>query len=155
MVESCNRSASSQRSRPLAREREVSVIFDFLDPITRAVALLLFLHSLRRETQKPRCPRIWTSALRALSRDMGGKGNPALEQLVPVTPKVRSMLAARKSQALTSLKCNTQDLLKQLGYLIEQPERSLIRSIACQTLRLLDTASVEILGKAKTPEERQ
>ena len=49
-------------------EREVSVIFDSLDPITRAMIFSLFMHSLHRGTPEPLSPQSWTSALQALNR---------------------------------------------------------------------------------------
>lgn len=93
-------------------EREVSVIFDSLDPVTRAMVFSLFMHSLHRRTPKPPCPQSWTSALQALNRNPRGKHvsnlasvpeNPAEEHYpVPVTPKTpsrRSMFHLRKKPA--------------------------------------------------------
>lgn len=90
-------------------EREVSIIFDSLDPITRAMAFSLFMHSLHRGTPKTLSPQPWTWALQALKRNMRGDhasnlasvpGHPAEEHYpVPVTPKIpprRSMFPLRR-----------------------------------------------------------
>ena len=90
-------------------EREVSIIFDSLDPITRAMAFSLFMHSLHRGTPKTLSPQSWTWALQALNRNMRGDhasnlasvpGHPAEEHYpVPVTPKIpprRSMFPLRR-----------------------------------------------------------
>ena len=90
-------------------EREVSIIFDSLDPITRAMAFSLFMHSLHRGTPKILSPQPWTWALQALNRNVRGNhasnlasvpGHPAEEHYpVPVTPKTpprRSMFPLRR-----------------------------------------------------------
>ena len=54
-------------------EREVSVIFDSLDPLTRAMIFFLFMHSLHRGIPKPPFPQPWTSALNVLNCNPHGK----------------------------------------------------------------------------------
>lgn len=81
-------------------EREVSVIFDSLDPVTRALVFSLFMHSLHRGTPKPLCPQSWTSALQTLRRyphekhvsDLASVPEPPAEERysVPMTPKTPS-----------------------------------------------------------------
>ncbi|KAF6221523.1 hypothetical protein HO133_002379 [Letharia lupina] len=90
-------------------EREVSVIFDSLDPVTRAMVFSLFMRSLHRGTSKPPRPRSWTSALQFLNRNPRGKHVSDLASVpehsveehrpVPVTPKTpprRSMFLLRR-----------------------------------------------------------
>lgn len=90
-------------------EREVSVIFDSLDPVTRAMVFSLFMHSLHRGTLNPPCPQSWQPALRALNHNPRGEHvsdlasvaeHPAEEHcLVPVTSKTpsrRSLFSLRK-----------------------------------------------------------
>ena len=94
-------------------EREVSVIFDSLDPVTRAMVFSLFMHYLDRGTSKPPCPLSWASALQNLNRNARKKHvshlakipeHPAEEHFpVPVTSKTpsrRSMLPFRRNPAL-------------------------------------------------------
>lgn len=92
-------------------EREVSVVFDSLDPVTRAMVFSLFMHILHRGTPKNLLPQSWTSALQALSRNRRGKHvsdlgsfrfpeHPAEEHHpVPMTPKTpprRSLFLLRR-----------------------------------------------------------
>ena len=93
-------------------EREVSVIFDSLDPVTRAMVFSLFVHSLHRGTPNPLFPHSWTSALQTLSRNRRGKHvsdlasfpeRPAEEHHpVPMTSKTpprRSIFLLRRKPA--------------------------------------------------------
>ena len=90
-------------------EREVSVIFDSLDPITRAMVFSLFLHSLHRGSPNPISPQSWTLVSQEIYRNRRVKhvcdlasvpGHPAEEHLpVPMTPKApprRSMFLLRR-----------------------------------------------------------
>lgn len=92
-------------------EREVSVVFDSLDPVTRAMVFSLFMHILHRGIPKNLLPQSWTSALQALSRNRRGKHvsdlgsfrfpeHPAEEHHpVPMTPKTpprRSLFLLRR-----------------------------------------------------------
>lgn len=92
-------------------EREVSVVFDSLDPVTRAMVFSLFMHILHLGTPKNLLPQSWTSALQALSRNRRGKHvsdlgsfrfpeHPAEEHHpVPMTPKTpprRSLFLLRR-----------------------------------------------------------
>lgn len=49
-------------------EREVSVIFDSLEPFTRAMVFSLSMRSLNRGAPKPLFPHSWTSAFEAMHR---------------------------------------------------------------------------------------
>ena len=93
-------------------EREVSVIFDSLDPSTRAMVFSLFMRSLHRGSPNPPSLQFWTLALRAMGRKTHSKHvsdlpsvpeNPAEEQYpVPVTlktPPRRSLFRLRRKQA--------------------------------------------------------
>ena len=81
-------------------EREVSIIFDSLDPLTRAMVFSLFMHALHRGIPKPPFPQPWTSAFQVLNWNACGKHSsnrasvlehPAEEHdSVPVTPKTPS-----------------------------------------------------------------
>lgn len=95
-------------------EREVSVVFDSLDPVTRAMVFSLFMHSLHRGTPKHLLPQSWTSALQALSRNRRGKHVSDLESFpehpaeehhpVPMTPKTpprRSLFLLRRKPTPT------------------------------------------------------
>ncbi len=90
-------------------EREVSVIFNSLDTVTRAMVFSLFMHCLHRGTPKSLPPQTWTSALQAVNRNPRGKyvsnlasvpEHPAEEHhSVPVTPKTpqrQSMFLLRR-----------------------------------------------------------
>ena len=96
-------------------EREVSVIFDSLDPVTRAMVFSLFMHSLHRGTPKTPLPQLWTLALQILKRNPRRRHisdlpsvaeEPAEEQIpVPMTPKTtsrRSMFPLRRKQVPAS-----------------------------------------------------
>ena len=93
-------------------EREVSIIFDSLDPVTRAMIFSLFMHILHRGVPKSPPPQVRVSAFQALHCNPRGKsvGNlavvfehPAEEHNhVPVTPKTpskRSMFRLRRKTA--------------------------------------------------------
>lgn len=98
-------------------EREVSVVFDSLDPVTRAMVFSLFMHSLHRGIPKHLLPQSWRSALQALSRNRCGKHvsdlgsfrsfpeHPAEEHNpVPMTPETlprRSLFFLRKKPTPT------------------------------------------------------
>lgn len=90
-------------------EREVSVIFDSLDPITRAMVFPLFMHFLHRGTPKTISPQSWTLVSQDMHRNRRGKHvsdlasvpqQPAEEHHpVPMTPKApprRSMFILRR-----------------------------------------------------------
>ena len=92
-------------------EREVSVIFDSLDPVTRAMVFSVFMHSLHRGTHKPPHTHSWTLALQTLKRNPRRRHvsnlpsvveESAEEQIpVPVTPKSTSrrfMFHSRRKQ---------------------------------------------------------
>lgn len=81
-------------------EREVSVIFDSLDPLTRAMVFSLLMLSLHRGVPNPPRPQSWTLVLQTLKRNPRRRyisdlpsviEEPAEEQVpVPVTPKTTS-----------------------------------------------------------------
>ena len=90
-------------------EREVSVIFDSLDPITRAMVFSLFMHSLHRGSPKTTFPESWTLVSQDIYRNRLGKHvsdpasvpeHPAEEHHpVPMTPEApprRSMYLLRR-----------------------------------------------------------
>lgn len=91
-------------------EREVSVIYDSLDPLTRAMVFSLFVHCLHRGVSKTPLSQSWTQALQSLERNPRGNHvsdlpsvaeEPAEEQtLVPMTPTTtsrRSMIPLRRT----------------------------------------------------------
>ena len=93
-------------------EREVSVIFDSLDPITRAMIFSLFMHSLHRGTPRSLPPKLWTLALQDAKRNRRGQhvsglasvpDHPAEEHppgpMTPKTPPRRSMFTLRRKTA--------------------------------------------------------
>ena len=90
-------------------EREVSVIFDSLDPLTRAMVFSLFMHSLHRGSPKIKSPQSWTSVSQDIYRNRRGNhvsdlasvpDHPAEEHYpVPMTPEApprRSMVLLRR-----------------------------------------------------------
>ena len=151
-------------------EREVSVIFDSLDPVTRAMVFPLFMHSLHRGT--PKCPftKSWTSALQALTPNPRGKHvnelesipeHPAEEQYpVPMTPKTplrRSMFFSRRRPASALPQAPSQITMEPSAW---NPFRFKSKLRKGRVRQMLGTPisrtrfDVEPPQKAKTPEEQ-
>ena len=155
-------------------EREVSVIFDSLDPVTRAMVFSLFMHSLHRGFQKPPCPQTWMSALKVLNRNPRGNslsdfasmsGDLAEEQCpVPVTPKAPSRLSLfalrNKKNPVTAQIHSPKSSQKPLERPSWKPFRLKFkgrRDPSCDTTVTSSPrsiSSVAIPEESKTPEER-
>ena len=111
-------------------EREVSVIFDSLDSVTRAMVFSLFMHSLHRGNPKsPQSSRSWTSVSQILNPNPRGRyvsdlasvpEHPAEEHHpVPVTPKTpprRSMFLLRRKPAPALLPAPSQITVEPLAW---------------------------------------
>ncbi len=154
-------------------EREVSVIFDSLDPVTRAMVFSLFMHSLRRGTPKPPCPQSWTSALqalKALNRNARGKHvsdlasvpeHPAEEHHpVPMTlktPSRRSMFYLRKKPAPACSQTPSQTPVEPSSWSPFRFQFKRKSGPICETPGIPASRTkfnVEPLKSAKTPEEQ-
>ena len=151
-------------------EREVSVIFDSLDPVTRAMLFSLLMHSLHRGTPKSLCPQSWTSALQVLNRNPRGESvsdsanvSEYLAEehhLVPVTPSTssrRSLLHLRRKPAPASPPIPSQKHVeppprkrfrfgfkRRKGPVLEMPRTPFSRT----------GSDFESLKRAKPPEEK-
>ena len=155
-------------------EREVSVIFDSLDPITRAMVFSLFMHSLHRGFQIPPCPQTWMSALQFLNRNPRGNHlsdfvsvpeDLAEEQSpVPVTPKAPlrlSLFASRNEPNPETAQMHSprssQKTSKRPSWNPFRLKSKGRRDPLCETTGTpssRSSSSVAIPEKTKTPEER-
>ena len=149
-------------------EREVSVIFDSLDPITRALVFSLFMHSLHRGTPNSLPPQSWISASQDLSSNRRGKyasGHVSVPEYpaeehhpVPMmlkTPPRRSIFLSRRkptpppTPSQTSLEPPSWSPFRLKPKLRKGPGRE-----TSGKLYFRASSNVEPSSRAKPPEEQ-
>ena len=151
-------------------EREVSVIFDSLDPITRAMVFSLFMHSLHRGSPKTISLQSWTLVLQDMYRNRRGKHvsdlaslpeHPAEEHhLVPMTPKApprRSMFLLRREPTPTYPQTPSQIFLEPPSWSAFRLKSKYRRGPARETPAKASSRTspnVEPSSRAKPPEEQ-
>ena len=149
-------------------EREVSVIFDSLDSVTRAMVFSLFMHSLHRGNPKSPCSQSWTLALQSLNPNSRGKyvsdlpsvsGHPAEEHPVPVTPKTpprRSKYLSRRKPPLAMFSAPSPTTVEPLTWspsrFISKLRKGIVREKSGISISRT-SVNVEPPKRAKTPEE--
>ena len=151
-------------------EREVSVIFDSLDPVTRAMVFSLFMHSLHRGTPKASCPQSWTSALQTLSRypheehvsDLASFPEHLAEEhcsvpVTPDTPSRRSMFSFRIKPATACPKMPPQTPVETPPWSpfrlkFKRRKGTVRESPGTQSSKI--SSEVELSKRAKPPEEQ-
>lgn len=148
-------------------EREVSVVFDSLDPVTRAMVFSLFMHSLHRGTPKDLLPQSWMSALQALSRNRRGKHvsaprsfpeHPAEEHRpVPMTPKTpprRSLFHLRRKPTPAYPQTSSQTPVESPSWSPFRLKSRLRKGPVREPPGTPSSSTSSKLEKAKPPEEQ-
>ena len=151
-------------------EREVSVIFDSLDPITRAMVFSLFMHSLHRGSPNTIPLQSWTLVSQDIYRNRRGKHDsdfaslpehPAEEHhLVPVTPKApprRSMFLLRREPTPICPQTPSQISLEPPSWSAFHLNSKFRRGLASETPAKASSRTspnVEPSSRAKPPEEQ-
>ena len=144
-------------------EREVSVIFDSLDPITRAMVFSLFVHTLHRGLPEASLSQSWTLAMKTLERKPRRKqisGLPSVaeesaedQMPVPVTPKTssrRSMFPLRRKPIPTSPQTPSQPSVEPPSW---SPSRFKFKRLRGLISEMAGTPSSRISSYAETPKK--
>ena len=151
-------------------EREVSVIFDSLDPLTRAMVFSLFMHSLHRGSPETISPQSWTLVLQDVYRNRRWKHvsdfasvpeHPAEEHYpVPMTPKApsrRSMFLLRRKPTPICPETPSQISLESPSWspfrLKSKSRRGTVREIPAKPSSRT-SPNVEPPSRAKPPEDQ-
>ena len=144
-------------------EREVSVIFDSLDPVTRAMVFSLFVHILHRGLPEASLPQSWTLAMKTLERKPRRKkisGLPSIDEesaedqmSVPVTPKTfsrRSMFPLRRKPIPTSPQTPSQTSVEPPSWSSSRFKFKRLKGLISE---IAGTQSSRISSYAETPKK--